>query len=79
MYKVVMNFPDGTTEEMDEVFETEAEARSYGEVCCGNYVTGVEVLHMSNPGDYPPLNEDDEDVGFDVIEVDESVDGPAAT
>ncbi len=34
-----------------------------------NYVAGGEVLHLSNPGDYP-LNEDDADVDFNVIEVD---------
>jgi hypothetical protein len=69
MYKVVMKYPDGTTEEDDEVFETEEEANAYGGDQCGNYVLGGEILHMSNPGDYP-LKEDDEDVDFDVIEVD---------
>ena len=68
MYKVVMNYPDGTTEEDDEVFETEAEANAYGLDQCSNYALGGEILHMSNPGDYP-LKEDD-DADFDVIEVD---------
>jgi hypothetical protein len=36
---------------------------------CDNYDVGGEVLHMSNPGDYP-LNEDDDEVDFEVIEVD---------
>jgi hypothetical protein len=69
MYKVVMNYPDGTKEEDDEVFETEEEARAHGLEQCSNYVAGGEVLHMSNPGDYP-LSEDDDDVDFDLIEVD---------
>jgi len=69
MYKVVMNYPDGTKEEDDEVFETEEEARAHGLEQCNNFVVGGEVLHMSNPGDYP-LREDDDDVDFDVIEVD---------
>jgi hypothetical protein len=68
MYKVVMNFPDGTTDEEDEVFDTEAEARAYGLNQYNNYMTGAEVLHLSNPGDYP-LIEDDR-VDFDLIEVD---------
>jgi hypothetical protein len=69
MYKVVMIYPDGTKEEDDEVFETEDQARAYGLEQCDNYVAGGEVLHMSNPGDYP-LSEDDDDVDFNVIEVD---------
>ena len=69
MYKVVMIYPDGTTEEDDEVFVTEDEARAYGEEQCSNYIAGGEVLHMSNPGDYP-LSDDDDDVNFNVIEVD---------
>lgn len=68
MYKVVMVLPDGTKEQDDEVFETEAEAVAHGEEQCSNYMAGAEVLHMSNPGDYP-LSEDD-DVDFEVIEVD---------
>jgi hypothetical protein len=66
MYKVFMNCPDGAKEEDDEVFETE-ERHAHGLEQCSNYVAGGEVLHMSKPGDYP-LREDD--VDFDVIEVD---------
>jgi hypothetical protein len=68
MYKVIMIYPDGTEEEEEEVFETEEEAREYGLEQCSNYVAGGEVLHMSNPGDYP-LSEDDH-ADFNVIEVD---------
>ena len=68
MYKVVVIYPDGTKEEDDEVFETEDEAEAQGLELCSCYVAGGEVLHMSNPGDYP-LSEDD-DVDFNVIEVD---------
>lgn len=63
-----MHYPDGTSEEEDEIFETEAEAEAYGADQCNNYSVGGEVLHMSNPGDYP-LNDDEAD--FEVIEVDE--------
>lgn len=66
MYKVIMKYPDGTTHEEDEIFESEAEANEYGLNCLNNYDTGGEVLHLSNPGDYP---ESDEDADFEVIEV----------
>lgn len=69
MYKVVVRFPDGTTEDADELFETHEEAHAYGLEWCSNYSVGGEVLHLSNPGDYP-LSEADDDVDFDVVEVD---------
>ncbi|MFT3834398.1 MAG: hypothetical protein QM711_13925 [Micropruina sp.] len=68
-YKVVMQYDDGSSEIDDEVFDTEEEAQAYGLVCVSNYSTGAEVLHLSNPGDYP-LNEDEE-VDFEVVEVDD--------
>jgi hypothetical protein len=67
-YKVKMQYPDGTTEEEDEVFETREEADAYGLIQCSDYKAGGEVLHLSNPGDYPPPDE----VGsahFEIIEV----------
>lgn len=63
-----MQYPDGTSEDEDELFETEAEAEAYGLEQCNNYVVGGEVLHLSNPGDYP-LNDDE--VDFEVVEVDQ--------
>lgn len=66
MYKVVMRYPDGSSEEEDEIFETEAEAQEHGIEQVSNFRTGGEVLHMSNPGDYPL---DDEDADFDVVEI----------
>jgi hypothetical protein len=69
MYKVVMIYPDGTTGEDDEVFVAEDEARAYGLEQCGNYIEGGKVLRMSNAGDYP-LKDDDDEVDFNVIEVD---------
>ncbi|CAB4897613.1 unannotated protein [freshwater metagenome] len=68
MFKVVMKYPDGTTEEEDELFETEEEANEFGLTQCSNYSTGAETLHLSNPGDYP-APDDDEDVDYDVVEV----------
>jgi len=67
-YKVVMQYSDGTEEEDDEVFETEAEADEHGLYMLSCYTQGNEILHMSNPGDYPLP---DEEADFEVIEVDE--------
>lgn len=68
-FKVVMNYSDGSVEEEDDVFDTEAEAEAHGQNQVDNYHAGGEVLHLSNPGDYP-LDGDD-DVDFEVIEVDD--------
>jgi hypothetical protein len=68
-YYVEMFYPDGTSEEDDNLFDTEAEAREHGEYLCSCYRTGGEILHMSNPGDYP-YNEDDS-ADFEVYEVDD--------
>ena len=68
-YYVEIFYSDGTSEEDDNLFDTEAEARAHGEYLCSCYHTGGEILHMSNPGDYP-LDEDD-DVDFEVYETDD--------
>lgn len=67
-YKVVLHYSDGETYEEDEMFDTEEEAFEYGEYLCGCASLGNEILHESNPGDYPL--EDDEDIEIEVIEVD---------
>jgi hypothetical protein len=64
-----MQYPEGD-EELDEVFETEAKAEEFGGVQVDNYHAGAEVLHLSNPGDYPSDGADD-DVAFKVREVDD--------
>ncbi|MGB3158055.1 MAG: hypothetical protein WBB09_10750 [Candidatus Microthrix parvicella] len=65
MYKVILKGADGD-EELDEVFESEADANEYGLVALSNISVGREVLHMSNPGDYPLS---DDDVDFEVVEI----------
>ena len=52
-YMVEFFYSDGTSEEDDNLFDTEAEARAHGEYLCSCYHLGGEILHMSNPGDYP--------------------------
>ena len=69
MYKVEMLYSDGTTEELDETFKTELEANEYGCYMISCLHEGAEILHMSNPGDYP-LDENTDD-NFEVVEVDE--------
>lgn len=66
MYKVLMKYPDGTEELDDEVFTSESEANEYGLTCCSDYVQGGEVLHLSNPGDYPADGHDE--VDFEVVD-----------
>jgi len=66
VYKIVMKYPDGSIEELDEVFETESEAEEYGLYMCSCYSTGGEVLHLSNPGDYPLS---DESADYEVVKM----------
>ena len=65
-YKVVMKYPDGTTEEDDEVFDSEADADEHGLYMVSCYRSGGEILNLSNPGDYPLS---DEEADYELIEV----------
>lgn len=72
MFKVVTIGSDGSREEDDEVFETEAEAEQHGQQMCSDYGQGGTVLHLHlhlhNPGDNPdPADE----IDYEVIEVDD--------
>lgn len=58
---------EGMADDDDEVFETEAEAEAHALNQINNFHAGAEVLHMSNPGDYP--EDDDEDPEYEIIEV----------
>lgn len=68
-YKVVLQYEGGVEEEDDEVLDTEEEAEDYAMVLISNYRAGGEVLHLSNPGDYP--SNEDEDVDYRIIETDD--------
>lgn len=68
MFKVVMKYPDGSTGEEDELFETKEEDDEFGLNQCSNCSAGAEMLHLHNPGDCP-APEDEDDVDFDVIGV----------
>ncbi len=39
--------------DIEEIFDTEQEAEDYVDVVSSDMSTGAEILHMSNPGDYP--------------------------
>jgi hypothetical protein len=69
MYKVEISFSDGRTEELEEVFETEAEARSFGDQWCSDYHQGGEVLLMAAGVD--PDESDDDELDVYVIELPE--------
>ncbi|MDQ1138435.1 hypothetical protein QE410_003234 [Microbacterium sp. SORGH_AS 1204] len=59
---------DGFDDE-DAIFETEAQAEAYAADQLNNFRTGAEVLHLSNPGDYPQDGEEDPE--YAIVEVDE--------
>lgn len=68
-FKVVYYWSDGTSDEEDEYYDSYEEAYdagSYGLQCA---VEGAEILHMSNPGDYPFDESDFEDDYFEVEEI----------
>jgi hypothetical protein len=58
-YRVTMHYNDGTTEELEEVFSSMADAEEYGDYMVSCCHEGAEILHMSNPGDYPDDNAGD--------------------
>ncbi|MDZ4044566.1 MAG: hypothetical protein U1E32_02150 [Rhodoglobus sp.] len=60
-----LHWPDGMDD--DEFFDTREEAEEYALVQISNYHTGGEVLHLSNPGDYP--EGDGEDPEYEITEV----------
>lgn len=57
-YKPFLLFESGEELDLEEEFDTEEEAVDYGFQSVSDYHTGMDVLHMSNPGDYPEENED---------------------
>jgi len=64
-FKLRVKYPDGTEEEEDELFDSEEEAKAYGDYIISCSREGAETLNMSNSGDYPL--EDYEDPDYEVI------------
>ena len=52
----------------DEIFDSYEEAEEYAVDCCNAASIGAEILHMSNPGDYP---DDSCDMEYEIIEIDD--------
>lgn len=69
-YKLVFHYPDGTIEEEDELYETEDQADEAGLYGCSCFNEGGEVLHLSNPGEYPNDSIESE-CDYEIIEVDD--------
>ena len=67
-YKVIFMYSDGTKEDIDEIFDTEREAISFAEDGCLSYREGAEILNLSNPGDYPLLEDDELEYRIEEIE-----------
>ena len=63
-FRVVINFSDGDTEELDDLFDSYEDAEQEALEYISNWHAGGEVLELSNPGDYPyePDNEPDYDI-----------------
>ena len=68
MFKIVINYDNGISEEEDDEFETREEAESYAQYLEGCAKQGAEILNMSNPGDYEYDENADYSFDYDIIE-----------
>ncbi len=73
-FKVLIKFSDGEVidsyeEDGDEgIFDTEEDAEQYYLDTMSNYSAGGEILNLSNPGDYP-LEEVEEEPDYEIVEI----------
>jgi len=74
-YRVVINFQNGDTENLDDLLDSYEDAEQAARDYISDWHAGGEVLELSNPGDYPydPDDEPDYDI-FEVDDEDEQVD-----
>jgi hypothetical protein len=68
-YKVVINYSNGDTDELDELYDSYEEAEEQALEYISNWHAGGEVLESSNPGDYPYDPDDAPD--YDIFEEDD--------
>jgi len=68
-FKVVINYQNGETYELDELYDSYEEAEEAALEDISNWHTGGEVLELSNPGDYPYDPDDEPD--YDIFEEDD--------
>lgn len=66
-YKAKFN-ENGLEDYEEELFDSYEEAEEYGYTILSACALGAEILRLSNPGDHPEPDED-EDPAFSVIEV----------
>lgn len=59
---------DNSKEDHDMLFSSEEEAREAAEYAVGCMHTGAEVLHLSDPTDYPDEDADTDDISIEIYE-----------
>lgn len=70
-YGIYLIDEDGDRDEQDEVFSSEEEAEDYAIYLQGCSRLGAEILHMSNPGDYPYDEDDFEAPDYEIFEIED--------
>lgn len=67
MFKVVIHYGDWD-DELEEEYSTYDDAMEAVEDYFTDYNTGGEILHMSNPGEYPVVS-DSSDLDYDIYKI----------
>ena len=70
-YRAIVTYPDGEEEILEDLFDTEEEAREAALYAISCWDTGAEILNMSNPGDNPYDPDAVNDADYYIEEVDE--------
>lgn len=71
-YLINMIYSDGSEELIeDEVYDTYEAAEDMAVYYCGCTSLGKEILHMSNPGDYPYDEDEEDETDYEIIEIDD--------
>ncbi len=70
-FRAIVTYPGGEEEILEDLFDTEEEAREAALYAISCWDTGAEILNMSNPGDYPYDPDDVNDAEYEIEEVDE--------
>ena len=68
-FRVVINYQNGDTDKLDELFDSYEDAEYEALEYISNWHAGGEILELSSPGDYPYDSDDAPD--YDIFEEDE--------
>ena len=68
-FRVTVTYPDGYEEILEDLFDSEEEAREAALYAISCWDVGAETLHMSNPGDYEYDPEAVNDADYEIEEV----------